>query len=161
MATKAEIRSATNLVELMIRNQHAKISDGASVAELDNLLKLVMELHPDAGKEAKDQTTVISRTHRADGTPLPHGKVLLQGWMNVYRNGWFHRAGKPGNMDRQSGDFYATREAAMEHIDPPTHYIDTVSFVWEDFEVVNPNPADSEPIPLRISRAPYRQTAEA
>ena len=107
-----------------------------------------------------DKTVVISRTHRADGSPLPAGKVLLQGWMNVYRNGWFHRAGKPGNMDRQSGDFYASKEDAKAHIDPVTHYIDTVSFEWEDYEVVNPNPADSEPIPLRISRAPYRQ-AEA
>lgn len=110
---------------------------------------------------AKTNAAVLSTTTRADGTPLPPGKVLMQGWMNVYRAGWFHRENKPNGFDRHSGDFYETKELAMADVEPASHYIDTVSFVWEDFEVVKTNPADAVPIPLATSRKAFKAAQEA
>lgn len=83
--------------------------------------------------------------------------VTMKGYLNIYRNGFFHRAGKPGNMDRQSGDIYETYEEAIAHIDPPSHYIDTVPLTWQDVEVVRKNPADSVPISIRDSRKAYEK----
>lgn len=81
--------------------------------------------------------------------------VTMTGFVNIYRNGWFHRAGKPHNMDRHTGDIYATYEEAVADIDPPSHWIATVPVQWEDVEKVLPNPADSVPTSLRDSRAAY------
>lgn len=97
---------------------------------------------------------------RKDGTPLPPGKVIMTGYMNVYRAGWFHRENKPNGFDRHAGDFYATRELAMADIDPPSHYIDTVEVQWEDYEVVTTNASDAIPVPLGVSRKAYKALYE-
>lgn len=69
----------------------------------------------------------------------------VQGYMNVYRSGFFHTPGKPGAYDRHPGDLYATREAAEADIYPRSHFIATVGPVeWDEPEVpaVNPMPRD-------------------
>jgi hypothetical protein len=76
----------------------------------------------------------------------------MQGFLNIYRSGWFHRANKPNGFDRHSGDIYLTKEAAIAEIDPISHYIDTIPVEWEDYEVVEVNPADAVPVPLSVSR---------
>lgn len=81
--------------------------------------------------------------------------VLKHGFVNIYRNGWFHREGKPGNMDRHTGDIYDSYAEAVGDIDPPSHYIATVGISWLDVEDVQPNPADSVPVPLSVSRKAY------
>lgn len=93
----------------------------------------------------------------AEGRPftslLPRQGFPKVMWMNVYRSGWFHRAGKPSTIDRHAGDFYETREQAMADIDPPSHYITTVPFTYVDPEDVHANAADSTPVPLAVTRA--------
>ncbi len=78
--------------------------------------------------------------------------MLVKGFINIYRAGWFHREGKPGNIDRHAGDIYLDYEEALKNIDPPSHYIATVPVEWEDEEVLAVNPADSIPTPLGVSR---------
>lgn len=74
-------------------------------------------------------------------------------WMNVYRSGWFHREGKPDTLDVHAGDFYETREAAEAAIDPPHHYVATVSFeLTAAPALLRANPADSAPLSLSESR---------
>ncbi len=92
------------------------------------------------------------RTTYADGTQMPTGKVMMMGWMNVYRSGVFHRTGKPGAADRHPGDFYPTRELAEKDIELRTHFICTCPVEWEDFEVVTANDLDSKPVPLSVTR---------
>lgn len=75
-----------------------------------------------------------------------------KGFINIYRSGYFHREGKPGNMDRHSGDVYAEYEEAVKHIDPPTHYVSTIPIEWEDMEQCVVNPPDSVPVPITVSR---------
>lgn len=82
-------------------------------------------------------------------------------WMNVYRSGFFHREGKPLTVDRHAGDFYETREQAIADIEPRSHYIATVPFVYVDDQDVTANPADSIPTPLAASRRMYPALAEA
>lgn len=86
--------------------------------------------------------------------------VMKHGFVNIYRAGWFHRKGKPGNLDRHTGDIYDTREEALDHIDPPSHYIATVGISWVDPEDVKPNPPDSVPVPIRESRREALQLVE-
>jgi hypothetical protein len=45
MATPKDIKAGINTVELLVRNPKAKVSDGVSEAELENLLKLLRELN--------------------------------------------------------------------------------------------------------------------
>jgi hypothetical protein len=73
-------------------------------------------------------------------------------WMNIYRSGHFHREGKPLTLDCHSGDFYDTKEQAIEVIDPPSHHLATVSFEWDDPTGMVLNPANSVPVPLSVSR---------
>lgn len=65
--------------------------------------------------------------------------MQIKGWMNVYRSGHFHKAGKPGAFDRHAGDFYATEEAARADIAPRSHYVATVPISWPD-DVIAANP---------------------
>jgi hypothetical protein len=94
------------------------------------------------------------------GAMEPRGHVKTF-WMNIYRAGHFHRAGKPTCVDRHAGDFYETREAAMAEISPRSHYITTVPFTYVDSEDVRANAADSVPTPLSVSRAMSRAIEEA
>lgn len=84
----------------------------------------------------------------------PAGQVATRTlWMNVYRSGWFHREGKPDTLDCHAGDFYETREAAEAAIDPPHHYVATVSFeLTAAPALLRANAADSTPVPLSESR---------
>lgn len=66
--------------------------------------------------------------------------ALCQGWVNIYRSGFFHTAGKPGAYDRHPGDIYATEEAAFADIQPASHYIATVPVEWEEEAVPPVNP---------------------
>jgi hypothetical protein len=72
-------------------------------------------------------------------------------WMNVYRAGFYHRAGKPGCTDLHAGDFYTSEESAKQQINPASHYLATVSFQWLG-EPAQENPADSQPVPLSVTR---------
>lgn len=90
--------------------------------------------------------------------PAQHAAQTL--WMNVYRAGWFHRAGKPRNVDLHAGDFYVSRDAAVVDIDPPTHYLATVPFEYFG-PVQHANPDDSVPTPLAYSRRMDAAIADA
>jgi hypothetical protein len=79
-------------------------------------------------------------------------------WMNVYRSGWFHRKGKPGTVDRHAGDFYESREAAVRDIEPASHYIATVPFMYVDPEDVRENAMDSAPESLSVSRKKFAES---
>jgi hypothetical protein len=78
--------------------------------------------------------------------------IHIHGFCNVYRAGWFHRAGKPLAFDRHAGDLYPTRESAVADISPASHYVDTVPVSWMEPGAVLANPAHSEPIPLSLTR---------
>lgn len=72
------------------------------------------------------------------------------GWINIYRSGFFHTAGKPGAYDRHPGDIYATECAARADISPASHYIATVPISWQEAVVppVNPRVNEELEIPL-------------
>lgn len=70
---------------------------------------------------------------------------LMRGWLNVYRSGHYHRAGKPGMYDRHPGDIYETKEAALADISPASHYVATVPIEWYDPEPLRVNGPDSTP----------------
>ena len=72
-------------------------------------------------------------------------------WMNVYRSGWFHRAGKPLTLDIHAGDFYCSEESARAAIDPPAAYVATVPFTFTG-PVQRENAADSQPLPISATR---------
>lgn len=81
-------------------------------------------------------------------------------FMNLYRQGWYHRAGKPGTMRFHGGDLYPTREAAVADIDPAAPYIGTVPVTVSmaslpEVGMIEPYPAESSPIPLRVTRKEY------
>lgn len=78
-------------------------------------------------------------------------------YMNIYKSGWFHRAGKPLTLDRHAGDLYDSYAQAIADIEPASHYIATVPVVYEDVEDIKANPADSVPIPLNVSRRLFAQ----
>lgn len=80
---------------------------------------------------------------------------LVTGYMNVYRSGWFHRQGKPGAFDRHAGDIYPTMAAAMENIEPRSHYLATTSVTWWEDSLVQANSQDSNPVSLATTRRPY------
>lgn len=73
-------------------------------------------------------------------------------WMNIYKSGYFHRKGKPDTLDVHAGDFYDSYEQAIKEIDPPSHYVATVPFEWEDVEGITVNPSDSVALPLSATR---------
>lgn len=54
------------------------------------------------------------------------------GYMNVYKSGFFHKAGKADTFDRHAGDIYASHDAAVRDIHPRSHYVATVSVLWTE-----------------------------
>lgn len=76
---------------------------------------------------------------------------MAKAYMNLYRQGWYHRAGKPGTLSIHPGDMYPTRSLALADIDHAAPYIGTVEVNLgdQDFLVY---PSRSEPTPLRESR---------
>jgi hypothetical protein len=90
-----------------------------------------------------------------DDVPEQPQGVLMHGYLNIYRSGFFHRENKPGNMDRHAGDLYASMAQALADIDPPSHYVATVPVSWYDTEQVKVNPPDAVPVPLSVSRKAF------
>jgi hypothetical protein len=82
------------------------------------------------------------------------GRALVTGWMNIYRSGFYHRAGKPSMYDRHPGDLYPTRAAAIADIDPAARhlYVCTCRTVWIEDCQPHVNAADSVPVPVATSR---------
>jgi hypothetical protein len=62
------------------------------------------------------------------------------GYINIYRSGFFHKAGKLGAYDRHPGDIYATKHAAERDINPWSHYVTTVPVTWEEPSMPPANP---------------------
>jgi hypothetical protein len=62
--------------------------------------------------------------------------LTQQGYINVYRSGFFHTAGKAGTVDTHGGDIYTTREKAIEDINPVSHYIATVPIEYPVLSLV-------------------------
>lgn len=82
---------------------------------------------------------------------------IVTAFMNVYRNGHFHRRGKPHMFDRHGGDLYPTREAAYADRDQSESagYVATVGPIsWPEPVDIRPNGPDSKPIPLSLTRLP-------
>lgn len=73
--------------------------------------------------------------------------MVQTGYINIYRSGMWHDAGKPGAFDRHAGDIYPTRTAAEADIAPKAYYVTTVPVQWEEHgETPQVNPADSKPV---------------
>lgn len=75
-------------------------------------------------------------------------------FLNVYRSGYYHRMGKPGQFNCHPGDLYPTHEAATADVDPDARHL-----YLGTFEVSIPaallgeaNPSDCVPIPLSQTR---------
>ncbi len=85
---------------------------------------------------------------------------VILGYINIYKSGFFHRCGKPTAFDRHAGDIYATEAEAKADIHPPSAYIATCPVVWTDDEPVQPNPLDSKPIALSVTRIQFTITQE-
>jgi hypothetical protein len=80
------------------------------------------------------------------------GVHRIVGWQNIYKSGYYHRAGKPGMYDRHPGDLYPTREAAEADVEPPEFYVATVKVVWYEDSVPHVNGVNSVPVPVVESR---------
>lgn len=78
-------------------------------------------------------------------------------YMNIYRNGWFHRDRKPNTLDRHPGDLYASYPEAVAAIDPAAvdFYVATVPVPYVGEGPIVKYGADSIPTPLSVSRAAY------
>ena len=76
-------------------------------------------------------------------------------WMNVYKVGVYHRAGKPEACDRHGGDIYASREIALRHIEYGSHYICTVAVPYIGEGEINFYPKDSQAVPLHSTRSQF------
>lgn len=87
-------------------------------------------------------------------------------WFNLYRQGWYHREGKPDTMRFHPGDLYPSQEHAVADIDRSAPYIGTFSFeltmsdtYWLAQEwgtkMLMPYPKDSVPASLKDSRAAF------
>lgn len=81
-----------------------------------------------------------------------NSKGETHGYLNIYKSGRYHRAGKPGAYDRHGGDIYARLDDAIAAIDPPEYYITTIPVVWTDAERPFPNPHYS--VPRKLDRRP-------
>lgn len=87
-------------------------------------------------------------------------------WINLYRQGHYHRVGKPGTLPFHAGDTYESREAARADVDLEAPYIATVplvlvpehmnGFAWGQLQGA-PYPATSEPVPLRETRNQFNK----
>jgi hypothetical protein len=65
--------------------------------------------------------------------------VLYLGWINIYRSGLYHVAGKPGAYDRHGGDIYPTKDLALKHMDDNQFYVTTISISWYDTGLLTSN----------------------
>lgn len=83
---------------------------------------------------------------------------LKQAWMNLYAQGWYHRAGKPGTLNLHPGDLYPSEEAARADIDTEAPYLGTVAVTLPDNVVgVDSYGPESKPIALSHSRVYHKQ----
>lgn len=79
-------------------------------------------------------------------------------YINLYKQGHYHRAGKPGTLSFHPGDAYSTLTAAQNDIDRDAPFIGTVPVIVsqrmldEHALSLTPYPADSQPRPLRETR---------
>ena len=64
------------------------------------------------------------------------------GYINVYRSGFWHKAGKAGAFDRHAGDIYPDSDSAVDAIEQPHLYVATVPVQWEDEDGLLANLAD-------------------
>lgn len=78
--------------------------------------------------------------------------TVVQGFMNIYAAGVFHRQGKPLTCDYHAGDVYQTEAAAKSQIDDEAGYVGTFPVTFEVPGEVCWNAADSEPKPLSQTR---------
>ena len=69
--------------------------------------------------------------------------VSIIGYINVYRNGYYHRRGKPNAFDRQVGDIYPSLESALGEIAPGSRYIGTAEITWQEEATPSINPPES------------------
>lgn len=79
-------------------------------------------------------------------------------YVNLYHQGWYHRAGKPGCMSVHPGDLYPTEQAAVNDIDQDAPYFTTVPVDVPDSvaaEITTYGP-DSIPMPMSASRLMHR-----
>lgn len=72
-------------------------------------------------------------------------------YINLYKQGFYHRAGKPGTMEVHPGDMYASREAAIADINHDAPYVGTFIVLLGANEF-GTYPEHSEPVSLRESR---------
>lgn len=79
-------------------------------------------------------------------------------YVNLYHQGWYHRAGKPGCMSVHPGDMYPTEQAALNDIDQDAPYLATVPVEVPETvaaTIITYDP-DSIPVPLSATRAQFR-----
>lgn len=74
-------------------------------------------------------------------------------YINLYRSGFYHRAGKPNTTNLHGGDVYTSEVLAMENAEPDRGYITTVPFVADFPGTVLANPESSTPLPLIVTRS--------
>lgn len=79
--------------------------------------------------------------------------MICKGYMNLYHNGFYHRRGKPHDVNIHGGDLYLTEEAAKSQIEPAAGYIATVPVQFENNVPLQANPEDSTPVPLHRTRS--------
>lgn len=78
--------------------------------------------------------------------------VTVTGFMNLYQSGFYHRRGKPGDINVHGGDVYLTRKAALASI-AGAGYMATIQIQYVGHEYPLANPPESEPTKLSITRA--------
>lgn len=78
-------------------------------------------------------------------------------YVNLYKQGFYHRAGKPSTLSIHPGDMYPSREAAVADINLDAPYVGTVPVMLGNipFFVYGEN---SAPTPLRESRPWFAQS---
>lgn len=69
--------------------------------------------------------------------------VSIIGYINVYRNGYYHRKAKPNAFDRQVGDIYPSLQSALGEIAPGSYYIGTAEITWNEESRPHTNPPES------------------
>src|ERR1700728_3099970 len=75
--------------------------------------------------------------------------VSIIGYINVYRNGYYHRRGKPNAFDRHVGDIYPSLQSALGEIVPGSHYIGTAEITWNEESLPHTNPTESVAAPVK------------
>ena len=57
---------------------------------------------------------------------------VIEGFINVYKSGFWHQEGKAGAFDRHGGDIYPNQAAAFNAIEQPHLHVATVPIYWHD-----------------------------